>query len=620
MSLLRNILRETVMMRLLLAFSIGIIAYEIINDKITIWVTISLLLLLFSIYIFSIFQINKYNITFTFYNGLIVFSICILSSFLIAYYQDNRNHLGYVKLLQQNKLEVEIKSNGRITKYNCLYEVSISSKNYQKINTILAIKDDTLRYQIGDKLLVNSSLQPIDYISHPAQFDYKNYLARKHIYHRIKANTDDITLISKSKSFSILKFSNNCRSKLLSILRLNIKDNGSYEMAAALLLGERSELDKDLLKSYSDTGTIHIISVSGLHVGIIFIVLQFILNHLPLFKNKIVKCILIIICIWFYSILTGLPASVIRSALMISFHTIGKTIAIKTNGINHVAASALVLLSINTNYLFDIGFQLSYLAVFGIMYLQKPISDLYVPQNKLSSYIWLTSSVSISAQLFTLPVCLYYFHQFPNYFILANLIAIPLSSIALYASLSNLVFASIPILNKLSEWVLVYSIKWLNAYLGWISKWPYAVSKFERIDIFQATMLCLILFFVLLYRKEKIRIALGLCLLTSIIYTSYLIIDKMNHAHNHLWIQYNSFQTNYSLENKNEIVHFIAKGEKLKITRQQIELWKAYNNKHQRIKFMDKREFELFIKGVKYNNKPTSEHHFGDKYHRLCLK
>lgn len=620
MSMLRNILRETVLMRLLLAFIIGIIGYEFLKDIIPIWINFSLLILLFSFYLFSIFNINKYNYTFKFYNGLVVFSICSMFAFQLSYFQDNRKHRAYRELISSKIFYVKVISNGRLTKSNCLYDVKILSSNYAIANSILSIKTDSIRYNMGDQLRVNGKLKAIDYISHPAQFDYKKYLTQKHIYHQLHTDTMDVVLLSASKNYSLLETSNSCRNKLLSILKKNIKDEGSYEMAAALLLGERSDLDKDLLKSYSDTGTIHIISVSGLHVGIIFLVLQFLLKLIPLFKNDIVKCIVVIICIWFYSTLTGLPASVIRSALMISFHTIGKTISSKTNSINHVAASALLLLSFNTNYLFDIGFQLSYLAVLGIMYLQKPISDLYVPQSRLSSYIWITTSVSLAAQLFTLPFCLYYFHQFPNYFIIANLIAIPLSSIALYASIANLAFASVPILNKLSEWTLVYSIKWLNSYLAWIASWPFAVSRFERIDLFQALFYCLILFFLILYFKEEIRISLHYCFISGIILMSYIIINKANHKHKHLWVQHLKYQTSYTLESNNDLIHFIYIKEKQKNISSYLNLWKSFTNKHQKVIFIDKGKFELMINKLKYSNKPQNGLALGNKYDRICLK
>lgn len=618
---LRNILRETVFMRILLAFCSGVILYEFTSSKLTVGIALLLIVLLASAYLFfALFLINRYNFTFKFYNGLIIYIICGLISFQLAYFQDLRNHQSYSNLIPLKKCLVKVHSNGRLTKKNCLYEVQIIDQYYTIANSILSLKDDSIYYKMGDTLQVTGMLEPIDFPNHPGQFDYKKYLIRKHIYHRIQTTADNVKLVSKQSNFEFLEFSNRCRGKLLAILKSNIEDEDSYEMAAALLLGERGDLDENLMKSYSDTGTIHIISVSGLHVGIIFLVLQYLLRHLPFLKNEYLKFIVIIICIWFYATLTGLPASVIRSALMISFHTLGKTISSKTNSINHVAASAIVLLSINTNYLFDIGFQLSYLAVFGIMYLQKSIHNLYTPNNYLVSFVWTTTSVSVAAQLFTLPLCIYYFHQFPNYFILANLLAIPLSSIALYASISNLAFASVPLLNKLCEWVLVYSIKLLNSYLIWLSNLPLAVSKMERIDLLQVALYCLLLLFIFLYIKEKLRSSLIFTFFTLICITLYGLYQQSHLQHNHLWVTKSIRSINYTLEDKTSFTHYVSNRVKIKTLNQQLTNWRNFKPKHQKIKIIQSRQFQLQIGNVNYSNKDDQPVHFGNNYHRICLK
>lgn len=619
--MLRNILRETVCMRLLMAFIIGIIIYEFQYKNINGYICIlylSILILLSFTYIIRF--INRYNFTFKIYNGILVFSICAFFGFSFSFIQDNRNYKEYEKLLNEKKHTIKIINQGKLSPKNCIYDVEILTNKYFIANSVLSIEDSLLRYKIGDVLVINSKLKPIDFINHPNQFDYKTYLARKHIYHRFQVKPRDIKTTYTQNEFNLNSFCNAQRNKLLNILRKNIHDDNSYEMAAALLLGERSDLDPELLKSYSDTGTIHIISVSGLHVGIIFIVLQFIFRRIPFLKSKITNCIAILICIWFYSTLTGLPASVIRSALMISFSSIGKAMSNRSNSINHVAGSALVILTYNTNFLYDIGFQLSYLAVLGIMYLQKSISELYYPNNFLMNYVWETTSVSVAAQLFTLPLCWYYFHQFPNYFILANLIAIPLSSIALYACIANVVLASIPYLNQLSEIILVYSIKCMNFYLMKLSKIPYSVSKMERIGVWELILFSMFLFFFLLYWKEEIKQSLKYGIICLILLSTYRIINKHIHLHQHIWLIPQQRNMLIVLEDVNELHHFYTNKTREITIQKQHKLWSSYIHKPNRISIINYPKFNLLIDSSTYHSNKSEFYHLGNNYKRICLK
>lgn len=619
MILLRNVLRETVYMRFMIAFILGIIAYEMLHKHLnigTMYIVLSISIIVF-LYYLSI--LNKYNITFKFSTGLTVFILCALFSFQLSYYQDLRNSRAYFESLKQHHYEIEIKNIGRKTIKNCIYEVEAKTKNIS-FPILLSIEDDSLRYKYGDKLFINGRPKALDFINNPGQFDYKKYLSRKHIYHKFQIKKNDITQVIHNNEIGIWEFSTLCRQKLLNILKKNIKDEESYEMSAALLLGERADLDKNLLKSYSNTGTIHIISVSGLHVGIIFLVIQYLLKYIKVIKSEYLRGCIIIITIWFYATLTGLPASVIRSASMISFHTIGKMRSANVNSINHVAASAIFLLSIQTNYLFDIGFQLSYLAVFGIMYLQKWINDLYFPENIFTQFIWTTTSVSIAAQLFTLPLCIYYFKQFPNYFIIANLLAIPLSSIALYASIGLLFFAYIPYLNIITVWVLTYSIKILNLYLSWLSEWPNALSLLPSINIIQLILFSLIIFFLLIYLKEKMRIGLKLLIIALILYTTYSTFLLESHLHEHLWIINNQHSLLFSIEKPTEIIHLIPKKTKIKTVNSMLKDWRNYTRKQQHIVFIENSKYKLLINNKLYKNKDVPIFNLKEKYERICLK
>lgn len=617
--MLRNLLRETIFMRICIVFCLGIISYEYTFSLVSLYQVVCILISLIIMLVIYRYYINAYNFTFNKLNGSIVFTCIFTFAYLFSYFQDVRNNINYLNIQNNSQHTVEINNAGKKKKNKYIYEAYILNQSQTVGKVQLTIKSKDIPYALHDKLSIKGKLLAIESIKHPGEFNYKNYLINKRIHHQLIVDSIDVNLLEHSQTVSILKISYSIRNKLLEILRGNIKDEDSYEMAAALLLGERAEIDQEIMKSYTDTGTIHIISVSGLHVGIIFLVLQYLFKIIPFVKNEMIKTISIILLIWLYACLTGLPASVIRSALMISFLSIGKAINIKSNPINHIAASALLILCIDTYYLFDIGFQLSYLAVIGIVYLQKPISNLYLPKYKIDKYIWLTFSVSIAAQLFTLPFCMYYFHQFPNYFLLANLLAIPLSSIALYAAIANLIFASIPYFNTLCEWTVTYSIQYLNLYLGSIASLPGAVLKFSAWSFLDCLMLTMVFFFMLLLLQEKIKQSLKYVFVTLICYSIHEIYTFNKHNHAHLWKFNSHYNLNYALETKDSILIFLPESKNDYSQKRTFQNWNSITLKKQEVIAIKNKVYFMEINSNKFGNIKNRDTYEPVAYERICL-
>ncbi len=277
----------------------------------------------------------------------------------------------------------------------------------------------------------------------------------------------------------------------------------------------------------------HILCVSGLHVGIIY----FILNSLLLFLNKkrstrILKVIILLLLIWLYALITGFSPSVQRAATMFSFVIIGGLYKRKINIYNSLAASAFLLLLINPFIVTQVGFQLSYLAVFGIVWLYKPICNLFVPGNWLLRKIWQISVVSITATLATFPLSLLYFHQFPNLFLLTNLIAIPAATLIIYAGILVLFFSWVPYLSSIFSFLLVKTIWFLNFTVSLIEGLSFSTFRGVYVENFEAILIyCLIvtIAFFFVYRKKRYSIyALGLIiiLLLSISYRSYQNLNQ----------------------------------------------------------------------------------------------
>lgn len=333
----------------------------------------------------------------------------------------------------------------------------------------------TLHY--GDKILLNKSLQPIKNSGNPGAFNYQRYAAFQSVFHNVFLKQKDWVKLEDKNINAFKNFIFTSRETILSILQKNIPVNkDELGIAEALLIGYTNDLDKDLVQAYSNTGVVHIIAISGMHLGLIYIMLVWSFAKIPFInQSKIVQVVLILSCLWLFSLLTGAAASVLRSAVMFTFIALGKIFSKQSSIYNSLAGSAFVMLSYNPYFLWDVGFQLSYLAVIGIIIFQKPIYNWLYIKNKWINEVWKLMAISLAAQVLTFPICIYYFHQFPNLFLITNIIAVPLSSIILFAEIGLVAFSWISFvgvyLGKLVGWLV-----WcMNKIILWVSHLSFAV-------------------------------------------------------------------------------------------------------------------------------------------------
>lgn len=333
-----------------------------------------------------------------------------------------------------------------------------------------------IRY--GDRLLVRATLNPVTPPRNPGEFNYQRYLANRGIYDQAYIKTGDWSLAERGKGYRLFSFAFDLRRRFLDILESNNITGKEFAVISALLLGCSDYLDADQLKEYSGSGVMHILSVSGLHVGIIYVFLNILLGFMDKKRfGKLIKVILLITLIWFYALITGLSPSVLRAATMFSFVAAGGILKRNVNIYNSLAASAFVLLLFNPYLITSVGFQLSYLAVAGIVWLYRPLDILYIPRNRIIRFIWQTTAVSIAATVTTLPLTLYYFRQFPNLFLVTNLIAIPLSTLIIYTGILVLVASPVNIIASLLSSLLVFMIRALNNAVKFIESIPFAVTR-----------------------------------------------------------------------------------------------------------------------------------------------
>ncbi len=319
----------------------------------------------------------------------------------------------------------------------------------------------TSKLQYGDQLLVCETAKPVKAPANPGEFDYRQWLARKQIFLQTYIRDHNWKRIASNQGNPLLAWASQIRQTCVQRFYAVGWHERESAVASALILGATDQLEPQLIQAYSVSGVLHVLSVSGLHVSIVFLIFGKILT--PLARSKkgnYTRVLLLLVLIWLYALITGLSPAVLRAACMISFVIVGQAWNKQGQTFNLLCASAFFLLAINPQLLFDIGFQLSFLAVAGIVLCNPLVENLYVPRLRITKHIWQLTSVSLTAQAATLPLTLFYFRQFPLYFLPANLLLIPLSTIAMYAGIAFLCFAPIPFLGDGLSW-LANQLFWL---------------------------------------------------------------------------------------------------------------------------------------------------------------
>ncbi len=373
------------------------------------------------------------------------------------------------------------------TKQTCVFEIAEVFKKTSKVNNykakvlqvgnkevlgnVFLVGGLSAAFNLGDRILVNTSLETLPEPRNPYQFNYARYLENQQIYKKVNLFTNEWKLLPE-KSNSLKTEIANFRKKLLVSLSEQGFSPDVLMITKAMVLGDKRELSKELKLGYSKAGVLHILAVSGLHVGIILLMLNFLFKPIEYLstKGKVVKLFCVLLCLWGYAFLVGASPSVIRSVTMFSFVAVGLYLNTATRVLFSLVSSALILLIYNPYYLFDVGFQMSYLAVFFIIWIQPLLYEFWKPKNLFLDYFWKLLTVSTAAQLGVLPLSLFYFHQFPSLFLLTNLVVIPFVGVIL--SLGALVvvasyFSQIPfwLFHLYNEMVGV-----LNSFVLWVAK------------------------------------------------------------------------------------------------------------------------------------------------------
>lgn len=362
---------------------------------------------------------------------------------------------------------------------------------YVKGKVIIYFAKDSLppNLQCGDRIVFEKTLQPIRSSGNPGGFDFRRYCLFQGITHQVYLKTDEFSVSGHHPVHPIRRFILASREWILKTLRENISGR-ELGLAEALLIGYRDDLDKTLVQSYTNTGVVHVIAISGLHLGLIYWLLLLLFKTLDRKRSmKWIRLIAIITGLWIFSLLAGAQPSVLRSALMFSCIALGETLERKTYIFNSLACSAFILLCINPFWLWDLGFQLSYSAVLSIVLFMKPVYHWLYFRNKALDFCWQLTSVTIAAQLLTTPVSIFHFHQFPNYFLLTNFVAVPLSSIVLIIEIALCIFFFIPFLAINIGHIIRVLLRVMNGWIEKIEALPYSLSEGLQITLIQTILL-----------------------------------------------------------------------------------------------------------------------------------
>ena len=434
-------------------------------------------------------------------------------------------------------LQLKLKEQLKPDRYNTKYIAEIVSVNSTKTTgkLLVNLRKDTLstsRLTVDKQLLVSASPMPLRAPKNPNQFNYARYMQQQGVYGEIRIQQRDI--LQQTDGRKTLKgISERIRNYLISNLKKSALDTDERSIVQALVLGQRKDIDPSLYEAYAAAGAIHILAVSGLHVGILYLFLMSLLKPLVyLTHGKTARSILILLLLWTFAVLAGLSPSVVRAVTMFSFFSLATALNRPTNSYNTLFLSFLLLLLVKPNWLFHVGFQLSYLAVFFILWLQPKLFKLYRPRYYLDRMFWGIFTVTIAAQAGIVPLSLYYFHQFPGLFFLTNLVVLPVLGVLLAGGLVLVFLAAFDWLPNYFAIAYNFMVGQLNQFIRWVARQE--LFLFEDIYFTAAHVAAgyfLLIACLLLWKRMSLnRILLALVSVCTIISVS--IWTRSQHATN----------------------------------------------------------------------------------------
>lgn len=542
-----------------ISFAIGIIAAFHLQ-----WSFQTLVILLFSflgIFSFLFWKSKKallQNSLFGIATYLLAFTLGMMS-FYIHSDLNSKHHYSKKSIDETNSIRAIVTTTLKPNeKYN-KYFISLSHFNDSVASGKLLLyvpKANLETLHSGDEIWLNSTIYPVPKAFNPYQFDYSKYLEKQNVFHQIYTQKNQIKIIQTHKTIDF--YIENLRNNLSQSFDIHHFDTKTKAIVDALILGQRLELDKETIADYSNAGVIHILAISGLHISIIYFFIVFLLKPLKRVRfGAEIQLLIVLVILWLFALLTGLPASVTRAVTLFSFISIGNYFNQPKAIYNALAISAFLILLVKPNAIFDIGFQLSYAAVLSIVLFQPFYKKFYFSENKIAIYFTDTVLVSLAAQIGVLSLSLYYFNQLPLLFLLANLVIIPLSSLVLIVGIVilplNFILPSVAVfLGKILE----FSIQFMNEYIHWIAQFKSGIiTNISFSGWLTFSMYLVIVTFIYWMYHTKVK-NIKYILVTVLLFQLSYISVKWNENQGSELVVFNEKSTLIGIKNQNSVIAF----------------------------------------------------------------
>ena len=411
--------------------------------------------------------------------GVLAFSTTLSIGILVTHIHNeklHKSHYTQIYSLKNNALETiqfRVRDILKSGYYNDKYIIDLETIGSQKVTgkALLNIKKDSLNYvlKVDEVYITKTNFKPLNAPLNPNQFNYKAYLEKQYIYHQISTESPSLLKVHGNIK-SLNGYASHLRFLINSKLKTYNFKPDELAIINALILGQRQDISKNVYTNYTNAGAIHILAVSGLHVGILLLILNLLLKPLERLKHgRTTKLLIILILLWSYAILAGASASIIRASTMFSIVAFGMHLKRPSNIYNTLAISVFFILLFKPLFLFDVGFQLSYLAVIAIVSIQPILYNLWKPKLWFINNLWQVFTVTIAAQFGVIPLSLFYFHQFPGLFWLSNLVVIPLLGIILSSGILVIALALINVLPQYLADLYGTCISFMNYFFKWVS-------------------------------------------------------------------------------------------------------------------------------------------------------
>lgn len=514
-------------------------------------------LMLFAVVLFLFYillRLNSMNVVTKKLQGIVGLFSFILIGYLSSQlaYDIHKPMLSSGSLSDATFYTATIDSRPTPTAKTNMYKVIINQLRTQDIWTaihdkaILYFRNDTQHeFDYGDKLLIKGHPMYLESQKNPYAFDYSLYLQRRGIHLYGFVSEDDFVFINENHRAFLRYATLYIGDYFEGILSRHITSERELNMAKAMLIGRRGEITPEMEYAYASSGTSHILAVSGLHVGIVYLIFGSIFGFLKGSKLNLFYYGINLIAIWSFAIITGLSPSAQRAAIMLTFILVADFSRRKSSIYNTILASAFFILLVSPNLLFSVSFQLSYAAVFGIVYLYKRILGLVYIKNRGINYFWKISALSLSVQITTFPITIYYFNQFPVLFPFTNLFAIPTAMLTIVGGFLLLVTSQLGFIPTFTGYFLNGWIYFYNEIMVFVSNLSFASIAHLYLKPIYVFLIISCVFFVSQFIDTKKMHFLRYFSFVLIVFSGIVLIDHYQKSQQREVIFYHVNNKNY---------------------------------------------------------------------------